>query len=120
MYIQTWKKYLPVIRILLKRSASAEQVFSVDRLDFEKVSSLRKPVCSFSIKLTNGRMSPFNPNVTGKDLFTVLMEDDLSRALIRSNEYHISMSNKYELQIKNANPAGEEIAKETQNDQSGE
>ena len=110
MYMSTWKKYLPVIRILLKKSATAEQVLPVDRLDFEKVNKLRKPVCSFSMEMINGKLSPFSPAVSGKELADVLREDDITRVLIRNNHYHISMNSKFELRIRNANPAEETSA----------
>lgn len=101
MYIPTWRKYLPVIRILLKKSAAEEQVLSVDRLDFEKVNKLRKPVCSFNMELKKGKVSPLSAAVSGKELADVLREDDVTSALVRNNHYAISMNSKYELRIRN-------------------
>jgi hypothetical protein len=114
MYVHTWKKYLPVIRILLKRSAAGDQAFSVDRFDFEKINRSSKPSCSFSLELNKGRMSPFNPPVTGKDLVEVLKDDSVTNGLIRHNHYTISLNSKFELQIKNASPV-EEITADVQN-----
>jgi hypothetical protein len=50
MYSQTWNKYLPVIRILLKRSATAPQQTGLNKTDFETGGSrTRKLSCSFTI-----------------------------------------------------------------------
>ena len=110
MYVHTWKKYLPVIRILLKRSATADQSFNLDRLDFEKVNKSRRPLCSFSIELVKGRLSSLRAPVPGKDLTEVLLEDAVARELVRNNHYSISLNSKFELQIKNANPVKEAVA----------
>ena len=107
MYVHVWRKYLPILKILLKRSAAADQVFNVDRFDFEKINKASKLSCSFSITLTKGRLTPLNPPVAGKDLVEMLKEDDSSTDLIRSNHYAIAMNSKFELQIKNVNPVQE-------------
>ena len=104
MYTNTWKKYLPVIRLLLKRSAAAEQVVSLNRTDFEINSRLRKPVCSFAVEMEKGRFSTLNKSVPAKDLLDVLMQDDASRALLRQHHYAISLNSNFELNIKNFTP----------------
>jgi hypothetical protein len=105
MHIHAWKKYLPVIKILLKRSASTEQVISLDRIDFERVAKSHKPLCSFSIELTKGRISPLSPPITAKELVDLLMDDPATKELIRHNHYALSLSSKFQLVIKNLRPA---------------
>ena len=39
MYTHIWKKYLPIIRILLKKSITESQVLDLNRIDFERASS---------------------------------------------------------------------------------
>jgi hypothetical protein len=104
MHTHAWKKYLPVIRILLKRSVSSEQAINLDRIDFERVAKSHKPLCSFSIELNKGRLSPLGPPVAGKDLVDLLMDDSVSRDLIRQNHFGISLNSKFHLLIKNLNP----------------
>ena len=110
MYTYTWKKYLPVIRILLKRSASAEQSLSLNRTDFEKTTKLRKPTCSFAVEIVKGRMnisSSVNQSVPAKDLLEVLQEDESVRPLLRDNRYAISLNSDFLLSIKNISPEAE-------------
>ena len=42
MFTQTWKKYLPVILILMKKSALEDQVLKVNQTDFERAAGGRK------------------------------------------------------------------------------
>ncbi len=112
MYTYTWKKYLPVIRLLLKRSASAEQLLTLNRTDFEKSTKLRKPVVSFSIEIINGRLRTLNPPVQAKDLLEILLQDSVADGLLRKKHYAITFSSDFQLSIKNLTPPEEAPAAE--------
>ena len=109
MYIITWKKYLPVIRLLLKKSAQAEQKMTLNRTDFERTSRLRKPVCSFDIEVINGRLNRLNPAAQVKSLMEVLTQDDVANQLLRKKHYAISLSSDFQLSIKNNTPVEENV-----------
>jgi len=112
MYTYTWKKYLPVIRILLKRSAGTEQTVSLNRTDFEKTTKLRKPACSFSVEVRKGRLSPLDKSVPARDLVGILQEDDTARNLLQQHQYAISLNTDFLLSIKNTTPVATEAAEE--------
>ena len=38
MFLQTWKKYLPVIILLMKRSEKGEQVLDMNYTDFQRAT----------------------------------------------------------------------------------
>jgi len=114
MYTNIWKKYLPVIRLLLKKALTEEQLLVMDRFDFEKVNKARKPLCAFSLEMNKGKLSPFSPPAAGKDLAEVLLGDSVTNALVRQNHYAISLSNNFKLQIRNAGPVGESVSEETE------
>ena len=42
MFTQTWKKYLPVIILLLKKTNAEQQVLSMNHTDFERAAGGRK------------------------------------------------------------------------------
>jgi|APDOM4702015191_1054821.scaffolds.fasta_scaffold208253_1 hypothetical protein len=107
MYTYTWKKYLPVIRLLLKKSAAGEQILSLNRTDFEKTTKLRKPTCSFSMELIRGRLLILNPPVPAKDLLEILMQDSITQALLRKYHYTISLNSDFQLKINNLTPQEE-------------
>ncbi len=112
MYTNTWKKYLPVIRLLLKKSAVAEQKVTLNRTDFERNSRIRKPVCAFDIQIINGRLQKMNPAAQVKGLMEVLVEDSASLQLLRQRHYSICMSSDFQLSIKNTTPVEENAGTE--------
>lgn len=104
MYTHIWNKYLPVIRILLKKSVAAEQKMGLNRIDFEKGNKTRKPACSFNIELVKGRFTTISQSAPAKDLVTVLLEDEVSKALLRQNNYAITLNSDLQLSIANITP----------------
>jgi hypothetical protein len=103
MFSQTWKKYLPVIIILIKRSATSEQKISLNLTDFERAAGGRKIKFSFSgLQLNKGRVnndvknSPF-----AKEFAAVLQEDDVTKRLIADQYLEFSLNNQLEITIKN-------------------
>lgn len=110
MYTYTWKKYLPVIRLLLKKSATSDQSMTLNRIDFEKTNKLRKPACSFSIELKNARLSTINQSAPAKDLLEILMQDDGARTLLRGNHYTISLNSDFVFSIKNLSPVADPVS----------
>lgn len=115
MFNQTWKKYLPVITILLKRSVNGEQHLTLNHTDFERASGGRKMKWSFPVlQLSNGRIQ----NSSGKhaaiatELVTELQADDQLTALLRKHDYEFSMSNDFKLLIKNMSVVPEEVISE--------
>ena len=47
MFLQTWSKYLPVIKILLKRSINAQQTLDMNSTDFQRASGGKKVKFTF-------------------------------------------------------------------------
>jgi hypothetical protein len=106
MFTQTWKKYLPVIAILLKRSANGEQTLSLNHTDFQRAAGGRKIKFSFSnLQLNNGRI-----NTTGKhtpvarELAEVLQENEQTRKLLQKQQLEFAMSGDFQMVIKNNTP----------------
>jgi hypothetical protein len=101
MYTQTWNKYLPIIKILLKRSMGGDQTFKLNIPDFDKTGPAKKTSYKFSMQFRNAKAE----NITGllviaKDLATVLLQDPTIKDILKQNEYHISMDSKFQLSIK--------------------
>lgn len=108
MFIQPWNKYLPVIRILLKRSTRTEQTLDMDRSDFQRATGGKKVKFTFSISLVKGRITGMeNPPPLAKDLVAVLQQDDTTYKFIRSNELDFIMNDSFQLLIKNVTPPAE-------------
>jgi len=102
MYTHIWGKYLPIIRILLKRSASADQTLGLNRIDFERAGSGRKAGYKFNIDIGNGKVNNvISGSALASDLAAVLLQDETARSLFKENEYRISLNTKFQLIIKN-------------------
>lgn len=99
MYTQTWAKYLPVIKILLKRSLSGEQSLNLNVSDFEKKGP-KKSSDKFLIQFSKGKAGDMvRSSVMAKDLAFILLNDKTVHELFSKNEYHISMNSKFLLTI---------------------
>lgn len=105
MYNHIWKKYLPFIRIQLKRSAAGDQVLDLNRVDFERAGTGRKAGYKFNIQFTNARVSniisssPLAVNLAG-----VMLEDDATKTILKGGQYEISLNTKFQLLTKNLTP----------------
>jgi len=118
-YTYAWKKYLPLIKLYLKKSAAGLQSVKLDSIDFTKGAAKTKTSQSFKVTMERGRIVTISPSALAKDLFEVLSEDEIGRVLIRENRYEISLNSSYELKIENKNPVDTE-GKEVSPDQSNE
>ena len=117
MYNHIWKKYLPFINIHLKKSAAADQVLNLNRVDFERAGTGRKAGYKFTIEFTEGRVSNVISNSPlALNLAAVMLENDITKQILRKNKYTISLNTKFQLITKNCDPAknssDEEILKE--------
>ncbi len=103
MFSQIWKKYLPVIIILMKRSTSGEQTLNMNHTDFERAAGGRKIKFSFTnLQLNKGRINNLAKHLPlAKDLSLLLQENEQSKALIRDQFFEFSMNNQFQLTIKN-------------------
>ena len=115
MFTQTWKKYLPVIFILIKRSTQGEQVLKMNHTDFERASGGRKTKYSFSnLELTKARLnSHVKHSPMAKEFAVLLQEDPAVRRYILDQHLEFSMTNDFTLTIKNHLLVTEPVADES-------
>lgn len=101
MLTNVWIKYLPVLRIVLKRSLAADQQLALNKPDFERAGHKRKTSEKFKIELKDGRLSNVLVNApVASSLATTLLDDEQVKKLTEGNEFHISMDTKFQLTIK--------------------
>lgn len=99
--MQVWGKYLPIIKILMKRAATGDQKLDMNRIDFERVGSGRKAGYKFNIEFVKGRVDNMISGVPmASQLATVLLQDETAKQLLLKNDYNISMNTKFQLGIK--------------------
>lgn len=118
MFFQAWNKYLPIIKILMKRSNTGDQTLDMNKTDFERAAGGRKAKFTFNVTLHKGRIQNItSPSPVAKDLATILQEDEMTRVLVRQIDYQFTMNSSFQLTIKNLTPAAE-IAADGEKDQS--
>jgi len=102
MFLQTWNKYLPVIKILLKRSVNAEQTLDMNSSDFQRASGGKKVKYTFTVPLIRGRVQAGgNLPPIAKDLVSVLQQDNTTNKLMQEREFEFTMNGSFQLYIKN-------------------
>ncbi len=123
MYNHIWKKYLPIIKILMKKSASEDQVLDLNRVDFERAGTGRKAGYKFTIEFTDGKVgNVISGSTLAMHLAAVIMEDDGAKEIIRDKNYEVSLNTKFQLSIKNITPedAGKTVVKKKEKETSAD
>jgi hypothetical protein len=115
MFTQTWNKYLPIIKILMKRSATGPQTLDMNQTDFQRAAGGRKVKFTFTVTLHKGRIQNItSPPPLARELSLILQEDDMTRQLVRQQDYEFSLNSGFQLTIKNnALPASESTESDT-------
>jgi hypothetical protein len=100
MFTNVWNKYLPVIRILLKRCKGGDQVLNINQSDFEKAGLARKSGNKFDLVFRKGKIeNVVLPSPLAADLASGLLQDETVKALFAEHDYRIAMNTKYQLHI---------------------
>ncbi|HEY1018124.1 MAG TPA: hypothetical protein VGE25_03960 [Sediminibacterium sp.] len=106
MYTQIWSKYLPIIKILLKRTANGDQVLDLNRIDFERAGSGRKAGYKFNIEFNKGRVANIiSGSALASDLAFVMLEDVNVKTILLENHFTVSLNTKFQLSLKRVTPA---------------
>lgn len=101
MYNHIWKKYLPIIRILMKRSTSDDQVLDLNRIDFERAGTGRKAGYKFKIEFTDGKVgNVISGSELAMHLAQVILEDEGARQILAEDNFEMSLNTKFQLAIK--------------------
>ncbi|MEO6150910.1 MAG: hypothetical protein ABIP28_12160 [Mucilaginibacter sp.] len=100
-YLTTWKKYIPVIRLHLKKSLTAEQSFKLNIQDFESAGDRGKSGYTFSITMDNGKVTNnIGGSAVARDLFEALKADEVIKSILQEKTVKISVGKTFVLSIK--------------------
>jgi len=102
MYNHIWKKYLPIIRILMKKSISEEQVLALNKIDFERAGTGRKAGYKFKIDFIEGKVgNVISGSALAMHLAETILEDESAKQIIGENNFEIALNTKFQLIITN-------------------
>ena len=100
MYNHIWKKYLPIIRILMKKSISEEQVLPLNKIDFERAGTGRKAGYKFKIELTRGKVgNVISGSTLAMHLAEIILEDQSAKQIMEEDDFEIALNTKFHLII---------------------
>lgn len=100
MYTQLWKKYLPVIRLLLKKTADGEQKLQIYKHEFESTGARNKLGYVFNLELVNGKpINKSNNTAASSDLYGVLLSNDAVADWLKDQSIKISVGRSCELTL---------------------
>jgi len=101
MYNHIWKKYLPIIKILLKKSLNEEQVLDLNRIDFERAGTARKAGYKFKIEFIDGKVgNVISGSTLAMHLAQVIMEDDSVKEILNQHNFQVNLNTRFQLIIK--------------------
>jgi hypothetical protein len=102
-YLSTWKRYIPVIRLHIKKSFNEEQAFKLNITDFESAGGSSKSGYTFNIQMENGKViNNISGSAVARDLFEALKADDAIKAMLQDKSIKISVGKSFMLTIKTA------------------
>jgi hypothetical protein len=100
-YLTTWRKYIPVIRLHLKRSLNEDQTFKLNITDFESAGDRGKSGYTFSLAMENGKVTNnISGSAVARDLYEALKTDEAIKELIQDKNIKISVGKTFMLSIK--------------------
>jgi hypothetical protein len=100
-YLTTWKRYIPVIRLHLKRSLNEEQQFKLNITDFESAGDRGKSGYTFNIALENGKVTNnISGSAVARDLYEALKADEAIKTMLQNKSIKISVGKSFMLSIK--------------------
>ncbi len=101
MFLALWTKYLPVIRIVLKKSVNEEQQVTLNKMEFQAVDNRKNANHSFDLSIVNGKAEKgVGFAAIGKDLFNILNNDLAVNNFMADKTITIKMGKSNQLTIK--------------------
>lgn len=116
MYTQLWKKYLPVIRLLLKKTTDGDQKLQLYKHEFESTGARNKLGYIFALEMVNGKpVNKSNKTAVSNDLCILISENEAIATWMKEQHIKISVNRACEMTLTLiAKRAVEEIAAEAE------
>lgn len=97
MYHRIWDKYLPIIKLLIKKEDA--QTLGLNQLDFESIG-ISKSKAPFKIKFENGRVANIiHDRPLAVELAHQLLDDEQAFDTISQKDMMLTLNTKYQLKI---------------------
>src|SRR5260370_41415437 len=92
-FLTLWMKYLPAIRILLKKSVNEDQQISLGKMELQTLDNRKNANFSFNLALTKGKVeNTIRVAAIGNDLFNDLSNDSIIMSFMEHTNIMIQLS----------------------------
>lgn len=99
MYKQLWKKYVPVIKILMQKIDEGPQLLELNKLDFDS-AGVKKTNFKFKIEFVNGKVANIiHDSILAMELANQLLENESTMQILNQKNILISVNSKYQMNI---------------------
>ena len=106
-----WTKYLPIIRILLKKSVAEDQQLSLGKMELQSIDNRKNVNFSFSLNISNGKVeNRIGVAPIGKDLFDVLNKDPIVTSFLSDKNVSFQMTRASIMTLKSSQAAEKTVA----------
>jgi hypothetical protein len=110
-FLALWTKYLPIIRILLKKSVAEDQQLSLGKMELQSIDNRKNVNFSFSLNISNGKVeNRIGVAPIGKDLFDVLNRDPIVISFMSDKNISFQMTRASIMTLKTSQAAEKSIA----------
>ncbi len=101
VYVQLWRKYIPVIRLLLKKTlAGTDQKLLLYKHEFEKTGAKNKLGYIFSLEVVNGKpINKSDKTAVAADLLTVINETEGVASMLKEQSVKFSVGRSCEMSL---------------------
>jgi|SRR6266487_3570429 len=100
-YLNLWNKYIPAIRILLKRSITSEQKISLNNSEFESAGDREASGYTFNLEIEKGKVvNDITGTAVARDLYAIIKKDAAIKEFLKERKIKISLGKSFVLKIK--------------------
>ena len=100
LYIDHWKKYLPVIKILLKKISNGKQELKLFKHEFEACGDRPKSGFDFNLEFKTGKVSnDISGSAVARNLATVLQGSSDRMEVLKDKQFKMSFDEQFILHL---------------------
>ena len=103
-YIPLWKKYLSVVKILIKKSHIKPQIFQLNKIDFITAGDRKTSGYTFILEIKNARLNnSIDGSAVARELFKSLNEDKILREYLLDKQVKFQLDSNFNFKISTIN-----------------
>lgn len=100
-YLTLWTKYLPIIRIQLKKSFQNEQLLQLNEIEFEKAGDRESSSYTFNLEIQNGKVTnDISGTAVARDLYQILKNNAALVEYYKGKKIKINMGKNFILKFR--------------------